>query len=569
MSRVRVDIVMSVCVLAMPAAGCKEDENSNTNAFSTPWFVDITDEVGLEFTYETGFDGKYHFAEIMGGAVAMFDYNNDGLLDIYLTNGHRSLPKLRASEAIANRLFAQTPTGSFEEVTDIAGVGDTGYAMGATIGDFNNDGHLDLFVTNYGPDRLFLNRGDGTFDDVTDAAQVAGEGWSSSAAFVDIDRDGLLDLYVVRYLEVNAAKICSDPLGRTDYCSPRAFYPYHDLLYRNNGDCTFSDVSVSSGIAAVKATGLGVVCEDFNDDGWIDIYVTNDSYPNQLWINRKDGTFRDEAVIRGVAFNLNGLAEAGMGVVAADFDRDGDSDLFMTHLRHESNTLYMNLGGGNFADLTGQMGLATAGLPYTGFGIAAFDLELDGDLDLFIVNGAVVRRRHHAGVAMGEPWASYAEPNLLYLGDGQGRFVLSTGPEGEALWRPVEVSRGLASGDIDNDGDVDLLVANIGSPPRLYRNDVPRTGHWLGIRAVRGVPPRDAIGARLAVACGSHRYLRTIRAAYSYQSGNDLRAHFGLGDCFAFDRVDVRWPDGTKESFPGGAADRYLIITKGSGRKSP
>lgn len=325
MGRVRIDIAVSVSVLVLLAAGCKEDDNSNTNAPGTPWFVDITGEAGIEFTYESGFDGTYHFAEIMGGGAVMFDYNNDGRLDIYLTNGHRSLPKLRAPEAAANRLFAQNPNGSFEDVTEIAGVGDTGYAMGATVGDFNNDGHLDLFVTNYGPDRLFLNRGDSTFDDVTATAQVAGDGWSSSAAFVDIERDGLLDLFVARYVEVNAAKTCSEPLGRTDYCSPRAFPPRHDLLYRNNGDGTFSDISVSSGIAAAKAAGLGVVCEDFNDDGWSDIYVTNDSYPNHLWINQTDGTFRDEAVIRGAALNLNGLAEAGMGVVAGDFDRDGDS----------------------------------------------------------------------------------------------------------------------------------------------------------------------------------------------------------------------------------------------------
>ncbi|MCH7884964.1 MAG: CRTAC1 family protein [Planctomycetes bacterium] len=566
---------MSISLATLFIAACRNDTSKETHndepqtqrrGNTQTWFTEITDEVGLEFTHETGGRGDLWLPEITGGAgAALFDYDNDGDLDIYLTSAHAGLPDRLTSRTLTNRLYQQEPSGHFVDVTQASGLGDGGYGMGVAIGDIDNDGRPDVYVTNLGPDRLYRNRGDGTFEDITVAAGIDVDGWSTSASFLDYDRDGFLDLFVTRYVKHHFRRHCTDQAGRREYCSPRAFVPTHDILLHNNGDGTFNDVSPAAGIASVAAAGLGVVCADLNDDGWMDIYVANDAYANNLWINQHDGTFRDDAMILGVAYNLEGQPEAGMGVLAADLDNDLDLDLFVTHLVQETNTLYRNFGAATgFFDVSGESGLAVSSMIHTGFGTAALDIELDGDLDLVVVNGRVKLGLLLSGAEPRPPWDRYAEPNLLYLNDGSGRFTLS-----EELCGPfcnrMEISRGLAIGDIDADGDLDLLVANAQGRARLYRNDAPRQGHWLMVRAVDPALRRDAIGAKITVRCGERSLLRTINRGFGYLSSNDPIAHFGLGSADRVDWIDVRWPDGLLERFPATPADRRIELFRGNG----
>ncbi|MCH8152016.1 MAG: CRTAC1 family protein [Planctomycetes bacterium] len=560
--------VWLVAVAAL-AGGCHDPSEAAPakNPTSSQWFTEITHEVGLRFIYDTGATGELLFPEIMGSGAALFDYDGDGDLDIYLTNGARCFDRSDTSGDLVNRLYRQDPDGRFVDVTEASGLGDIGYGMGVAIGDIDNDGDADVYVTNYGLDRLYENRGDGTFDDVTAAAGIHVDGWSCSAAFFDYDLDGFLDLYVTRYVTGNPAKYCFDSAGRRAYCGPKSFIPVHDILLHNNGDGTFTDATEKAGIAAIAGNGLGVICEDLNGDGWPDVYVANDASPNQLWINQHDGTFRDDAIMMGAAYNMEGQAEAGMGVLAADVDGDLDFDLFMTHLRNESNTLYLNLGGdAGFDDTSASAGLATSSMRYTGFGTAAFDVELDGDLDIVVVNGRVARGDALPGARVEPPWDIFAEPNLFYLNNGSGRFDLIE-QEVATLCAPIEISRGLAAGDIDEDGDLDLLISNLHGPARLYRNEAPRKGHWLIIRAIDPRLRRDAIGARITISCGGRQQVRSISRGHSYLSSSDPRAHFGVGPATRIDQIDVRWPDGLRERFPATPADRVVELIRGAGER--
>jgi hypothetical protein len=346
------------------------------------------------------------------------------------------------------------------------------------------------------------------------------------------------------------------------------FAPAVDFLLRNNGDATFTDVSAQAGIRRIVGAGLGVVAADLNVDGWPDIYVANDGYANQLWVNQGDGTFRDEALVRGAAYSQDGVAEAGMGVLAADLDDDLDLDLFMTHLANETNTLYANLGGRRgFEDRTGASGLASSSLVYTGFGAAATDIESDGDLDLVVVNGRVTHGNPRPA-SVGPPWDRFAEPNQVYLNQGGGRFEVARGIADD-FSTPVEVSRSLAVGDIDSDGDTDLLLGNVHHRARLYRNEAPRRGTWLVVRAVDPRLRRDAIGARVTVVRGEIRRVRTITPGFSYLSSSDPRAHFGLGTLEELDRIEVRWPDGLLETFPSPAVNRQVTLVRGAGESEP
>lgn len=530
------------------------------------WFKEITTEVGLDFAHETGPSGFRELPEINGSGAALFDFDNDGDLDIYLTSGHRKLPRESTAKDPVNRLYRQDPDGGYVDVTAESGLGDGGYGMGVAIGDIDNDGDTDLYVANYGPDRLYRNRGDGTFEDVTAAAGIKVTGWSSSTAFLDYDRDGFLDLYVARYVDYDPKRRCFDHAGRLEYCGPLEFPPFHDHLLHNDGDGTFTDVSEAAGITSISAAGLGVVCEDLNDDGWIDVYVANDAHANQLWINQGNGTFKDDALILGAAYNLHGQPEAGMGVVAADVDNDADLDLFMTHLMEESNTLYRNLGmGRGFEDVTGESGLAESSIVFTGFGTAALDIEHDGDLDLVVLNGRVRQGKPAGTVHLPVPWNLYAEPNLVYQNDGTGHFSVVGAPVA-SLCQTSEVSRGLAIGDIDSDGDIDLLISNLQGRARLYRNDTPRKGHWLGVRAVDPRLKREAIGARVTIFAGNRRLVRTINRGFSYLSSSDPLAHFGLGNSAKINHIEVRWPDGLRERFPGVSGDRNVVLLRGTGQ---
>ena len=582
MMGVRGLIVVLAVGLPAIAGGCNDSASTDKTAAvgrddERPWLVDRTIESGIEFVNDAGATGNRLLPEIMGAGVGLFDYDGDGDLDVYLVNGNRSLRGAKAmgssaSEIVTNRLYRQDADGRFTDVTASSGLGDGGFGMGLAVGDVDNDGDADVYVTNFGPDRLYLNGGDGTFEDVTVSAGIDVPGWSCSAAFFDYDRDGLLDLYVTQYVVFDPSKRCLNHSGEPIYCGPKAFAPVHDVLLRNTGQGRFVDVSEAAGIGigAVAGAGLGVVCEDFNDDGWIDVYVANDADPNHLWVNRRDGTFEDLAVQLGAAYNLHGQPEAGMGVVADDLGNRGVYDLFVTHLVGETNTLYRRRGAG-FVDFTGPAGLGPSSQALTGFGTCAFDIELDGDLDLAVANGRVRRGPLLSSANVGPTWNPLAEPNLVYLNDGSGRFDIAAEP---AFCQTTEISRGLAMGDIDGDGDLDLLLGNVESPARLYVNEGPRSGHWLIVRAVDPRWNRDALGARVTVEAGGRTLTRSIRRSAGYLSSHDPRAHFGFGEAEQVESLIVRWPDGTKERFGPpeynhgiGCVDCVVELRRGEGAR--
>lgn len=541
-------------------AGCRQhgDEAhssqrpSTSDAREAPWFVDRAAQVGLVWQLDSGARGKWYFPEIMSGGAAWVDVDNDGWLDVYLVqSGPLDAPD---AERPPNRLFRNIG-GRFEDITEGSGADDRGYGMGVACGDYDNDGLVDLYVTNVGPNVLLRNLGGGRFRDVTAEAGVGDPHWGSSAAFVDYDRDGWLDLFVVNYVgwTLERDTPCFTVAGQRDYCGPKSYnLPERDVLYRNNGDGTFTDVTEVAGIAEAFGNGLGVVCADFNGDGWVDIYVANDQTENQLWINHAGEYFTDEALVAGCALNMAGRAEAGMGVICEDFDDNGWPDLFMTHLKAETNTLYLN-DGGVFTDATARTGLGPASLPYTGFGVGALDVEADGWLDLFIANGRVAI---HPAIPGGRD--VFSEPNQLFRGGAGCRFT-DVSRDGGEVFALIETSRGAAFGDYDNDGDVDILVVNRDAPLRLLENVHPGRGRWVGFEVV-DEHGRAALGAVVEVwSQGRHRQ-RIVRRAYSYLCSNDPRVVFGLGDARSVERVRVRWPDGRTREMQSVASGQYVRV---------
>lgn len=546
-------LLLVILLVACGAPPAEEPAAAVPTAGTAPWLNDVTADYGLDFVHETGGVGDLHLPEIMGSGAALFDVEGDGDLDAYLINGALDLGRSAGSsvdfprEGPRNRLFRQED-GRFVDATEESGLGDPGYGMGVAVGDVDNDGLVDVYVSNYGADRIYRNLGGGRFRDQTAAAGLDVDGWSSSVIFFDFDRDGLLDLYVARYVAYDPRVPCYDTAGRHEYCGPSAFPGLSDVLLHNEGGFAFRDVSAQAGIAAVADAGLGVVSDDFNDDGWPDVYVANDADPNQLWINLGDGTFRDEGLIMGASVNAQGVTEAGMGVVAADFDGDTLPDLFMTHLANESNTLYRNMGSDmGFEDVTAASGLAAGSAPFTGFGNVAFDAEFDGDLDLALVNGRVLRGPR-LDSELAAPWDDYAEPNLLYRNIGGGRFEPAVEEAGEFHDR-VEISRGLAIGDLDGDGDGDLLVSNGQGPARIYRNDAPRRGAVVRVEAWDPRLGRLAEGAIVVAEAGELRLRRIQCRGRSYLSSSEPTMVFGLGEAARVERFLVRWPDGRREEF--------------------
>ena len=520
-------------------------------------FVDVTDEVGLAFEYRAHPAGSYHLPGIMGGGAAVFDANGDGLLDIYLINGHDGTPQ----SELTNRLFLQAQDGSFEDATEASNLGDRGYGMGCAVGDIDNDGDLDVYITNYGLDRLYRNEGDGTFTDISQEAGVRNAEWGASVAFLDFDRDGWLDVYITNYVDLDENKTCEDDAGQRDYCGPGVFPGVADRLYRNRGDGTFIDATESSGISGSAYAGLGVVCADFDNDGWIDIYVANDLDPNLLWLNQGDGTFIDDAIILGAAYNTHGRTEAGMGVTAGDVDEDGDLDLFVTHFVGETNTLYRNDDGIAFDDTTAGAQLGIVSMPYVGWGTAFFDADLDGDLDLAVANGAVRRRSPVLRDDMGF-WSDYAEPNLMFRNDGRGRFE-HLEEEAGSFAVDIEISRGLIPVDIDADGDLDLLVTNIAGPARLYRNET-NAASWLAITVYDPDLNREALGAKVVIRTEGRSYVRHAIPPGGYLTGAPATIHLGIPDHETVTGIDVRWPDGAEERFVPEANGR-IELRRGSG----
>ncbi|MCZ6544069.1 MAG: CRTAC1 family protein [Planctomycetota bacterium] len=545
-----------------------------------PWFIDIAEAVGLDFIHTTGAAGDYYFPEIAGSGCGLLDYDNDGDLDVYVVQSY-PLDGSAAGDphAGANRLYRNdltvNPDGSrrlrFVDVTQRAGVGDRGYGMGVAIADFDNDGDTDLYVTNFGPNTLYRNNGDGTFTDISDGTIPPEDRWSTSAAFVDYDRDGFVDLFVANYVNftVRENKVCHSTSGRRDYCGPQSFDPVPDRLFRNNGDPGapgFSDVTIAAGIDAAYGSGLGVVCADFNGDSRPDIYVANDGNANQLWINLGGERFENTALLGGAAYNAAGLAEAGMGVSAADFDLDGDLDIFLSHLHAEHNTLLVNDGHGYFDDRTEDFALAAMSWPYTGFGTQWADFNGDGYLDLFVANGAVKIVEEIAD----DPYP-YGNPNQLILNLGPPSFAFTEISElGGTVVQLRETSRGAAFGDIDNDGDIDIIISNSNGPLRLLRNEVGHRRSWLALRLVGAASNRSAIGAEVRlIRARRPELVRRVHSDGSYCSANDLRVYFGLGDDINSQTVAVTWPGGLEETFSDLTVRQHHQLHEGSGEAPP
>jgi hypothetical protein len=547
------------------------------------WFTDEAKKAGIDFVHFNGMSGDFLIGEIMGAGGAFVDFDNDGDLDVYLVQGGtlgKGPPLLPVPGApLTDRLYRNdlvvradgTRTLRFTDVTEGSGLVGRSYGMGVATGDFDNDGRVDLYRTAFGPDQLFRNTGSGTFTDVTDRAGVNNPHWSVSASFVDIDRDGWLDLVVGNYLDhrIDDGVRCTTRTGRRDYCGPRSYASVPDRLYRNRRDGTFVDVSVEAGVSREYGPTLGVVAADVNADGWPDVYVANDGEPNLLWMNEQNGRrFRNTALLAGAALNNLGSTEGSMGVDAGDFDNDGDEDLFVTNLPGETNTLYVNDGAGLFEDRTTAAGLAIPSLPYTGFGTAWFDFDNDGWLDLLVANGAV---RIVEGLAGGTDPLPLRERNQLFRNLGPG--ALAGGSARRPNWRGFEevtsragavfelseVSRGAAFGDVDNDGDVDVLIANNNGPARLLINHVGQRSRWVGLRLV-GNSGQDMLGARVGVFRDKGPPLwRRARADGSYASANDPRVLVGLGDA-AVRRVRVIWPSGRVEDWTDVAAGRWITL---------
>jgi hypothetical protein len=444
--------------------------------------------------------------------------------------------------------------------------------MGVAVGDVNNDGRPDVLVTEYLGVRLFLNLGGGKFRDVTAEAGLENRAWGTSAAFLDYDRDGRLDLVIANYVDYDPSVSCTGRTGLPDYCAPTQMRGRVSRLFHNKGKAggtvRFEDVTVASGLGMRPGPGLGVLCADFNGDGWIDILIANDEKPNHLWINQRDGTFKEEATSRGLAVSGAGQAQAGMGVGWADVNGDGLMDVFITHLPDEGNTLWRQGPRGLFEDRTAASGLGQPRWRATGFGTTLADFDHDGAPDAVVVNGAIRGGTALVAEELGPRWGRYAERNQVFVNDGKGRFR-DTSPDNPALCGTANVARGLAVGDLDGDGALDLLVTTIGGRARLFRNVAPRRGHWLLVRAADRKLKRDAYGAEVRVRVGDRVLQRLVSPAESYLCSNDSRAHFGLGPVERFDAVEVTWPDGAREVFPGGNVDRVVELCKGQGSQVP
>ena len=520
-------------------------------------FVDVTEEAGVVFRHINGASGRKYLPETHGGGAAWLDYDRDGDLDLYVVNS-AALPGFSSDIEPKNMLYRNNGDGTFTEVTEEAGVADPSYGLGCVSADYDNDGYPDIYITNFGPNVLYRNNGDGTFINVAEEVGVAEEGMGVSAAFLDYDNDGDLDLYEVNYVDQPIAKNKWCGKGKVRfYCEPLQLDGRPDRLYRNNGDGTFTDATREAGVYTVDGRGLGVSCGDYNDDGYVDIYVANDRCPNFLYRNNGDGTFTNVALMAGVAYNEDGRMEGGMGTDFGDYDNDGDLDILVCNFQAESNTLYRNEGNGFFSDVTFSIGLGAESFNYLTFGTDFFDYDNDGDLDIFAANGHV-----DSNIADYDPMVNYPQTNQLFRNDGEGTFTDVSSLSGESFG-DKKVSRGAAFGDYDNDGDVDIYIVNSNQSAVLLRNDGGNRNHWLRIVTIGTKSNRDGVGARIKVTTGELTQVDEVRAGSSYASGNDLRMLFGLGERKQADRVEIRWPSGIVQVLRDVPADGTIVVEEG------
>ncbi|HEV7745119.1 MAG TPA: CRTAC1 family protein [Pyrinomonadaceae bacterium] len=547
-------------VLSAPRAETPTEKlGARSTQLNEVQFTDITKQAGIKFTHVFSPDKKY-IAESMGGGVALFDYDNDGYLDIYFVNS-LTVDLAKAHRKTASALYHNNGNNSFTDVTSKSGLADIGFGMGVAAGDYNNDGFVDLYVTCLGPNHLFKNNGNGSFTDVTLKARVNDPRWSTGAAFLDYDGDGNLDLFVSNYVGFDFEHLPEFGVGRTCQfkgvpvqCGPRGLPGAGDSLYHNNGDGTFSDVSKRAGVSDPNGYyGLGVICSDFDEDGFVDIFVANDSTPNFFYHNNGDGTFKEIAFISGTAVNESGSEQGCMGVTLGDYDHDGKLDLFITNFDDEYNVLYHNDGRNSFTDISFKAKVAEVSLPYVGWGTNFLDYDNDGWVDLFVANGHVYPQR-----------GQYRQRELLHHNNRDGTFSEIAAQAGPALIEE-RVGRGAAFGDLDNDGDVDVVVADLDGSPQLLRNDGGNSNSSVLIKLVGGKSGRDGIGARVKIVAGDLVQLDEVRSGGSYLSQSDLRLHFGLQKRSKLDLVEVRWPTGVVDRLANLEANKILTISEGKG----
>ena len=535
---------------------------SNPSAADPLQFISVTKEAGIHFKHHDGASGQRYFIEPLGGGAAFLDYNNDGLQDIYLVNG-ANLPPLPQEQSSAvelprNALYRNNGDGTFADVAMAAGVADTGYGMGCAVGDYNNDGFPDLYVTNFGANVFFHNNGDGTFTDVTTQTGTGDTRWGASCAFVDYDNDGFLDLYVTNYVKytIESGQVCMNK-GVRVYCDPRLYEGELDILYHNNGDGTFTDVTKSAGFSEATGRGLALAWGDYDDDGDMDVYIANDADQNFLYRNNSDGTFTDVSLTAGVGFSEDGEAENGMGADFGDYDNDGYLDLIVTNFQGQTNTLYHNEGNGLFSDVSYVSKIGTMSLPYLAWGVSFCDYDNDGYQDLFIANGHL-----DENVQAFDPTGFYEQPNLLFRNNRDGTFDEVSIDSGSGM-RLEKVSRGFAYADYDNDGDLDLLVTNLKGSPDLLQNE-GNQNTWLSLKLIGTRSNRDAIGAQVKVTTGDLTQIREVRSGSSYLSQSDMRLHFGLGKHRRIDRIEIRWPSGLQEHLEGIEPNQTLMLVEGN-----
>ncbi len=522
-------------------------------------FTDITEKAGINFRHVSSPEKKY-IVESMSGGVALFDYDNDGYLDIYLVNS-LTVDMVKSKQKTRSLLYHNNADGTFSDVTDKAGVGDIGWGMGVAIGDYDNDGFDDIYVTCLGPNHLLRNSGKGTFTDVTQSAGVTDPRWSTGASFVDYDNDGKLDLFVSNYVDFDVNNLPEFGKGRSCQfkgvpvqCGPRGLKGAGDSLYHNNGNGTFTDVSKKAGVSDADGYyGLGVICSDFDEDGLVDIYVANDSTPNFLYHNNGDGTFKDIGFSSGMAVNENGSEQGSMGVTLGDYDHDQRLDMFITNFDDDYNTLYHDDGKGSFTDVSYAAKVAEVSLPYVGWGTQFFDYDNDGWVDLLVVNGHVYPQL-----------PSYRQRNFVHHNNQDGTFT-EVGTQLGAPFAEKRTGRGAAFGDIDNDGDVDVVINNLDGPPLVLRNDGGNANNSVLIKTIGLKSNRDGVGARVKVVAGELTQIGEVHSGDSYLSQSDMRLHFGFAKATKIDLVEVHWPSGAVDKVTGLGVNGILSIKEGQG----